>query len=591
MSSPIDIPDGPSLPNIGYYSTTNDGSGYTGITALSNSYSTLQKNLIATCVNSTNSEPLNNENGIYTTTDLNVKNYLPNNDVSSLDIPFYLAKVGKLVNKNYNNSVTSKSQPTKSLDGKICYTENTTTPPPTDPMPLNNKIIELCNNDDGGPQQITNQIQYLTCQVEQLRNQKYDPNSLKTNDIENFFYAYPHLKIPFMIIFIITIYLLVNGFFSSLDLGANIFKEIISSMNSTASYYIGLLSGLAIPIISLCLVYNHIICNNLAELEKYDITNDPYGIKNLIDKKEKQFDIGVLVIFILLIYVLVGLLFTLDYKKLSPYLYLGLVSVILFIISVFMYILYAYIPFFNSADKNNIVDSSLKKIKFFIDQQTSISPINNNQTEDILLKKCFLYTFICIVFLCIMFLVLKYKLKNFIILNNLINGFLSSFAILALPAIWVFNFIFAMKYFVSYPFFILVLRFLRYILIAIIYIFTTKYPSLKLNFSTELHEKLDNFKNYTPTWGLFGADELKLILSMMGYENIFSKQIISNNQNSNNLSNNLFISTGSFGYLFNYFATGEKYMTGIIYGAFIILLTIIISMFFLFGVFKLNKAS
>ena len=568
MSSPIDIPDGPSLPNIGYYSTTNDGSGYTGITALSNSYSTLQKNLIATCVNSTNSKPLNNENGIYTTSDLNVKTYLPNNDVSSLDIPFYLAKVGKLVNKNYNNDIT------------------------TDPMPLNNKIIELCNNKDSGSQQITNQIQYLTCQVEQLRNQKYDPNSLKkTNDIENFFSPYPHLKIPFMIIFVITIYLLVNGFFSSLDLGANIFKEIISSMNSTASYYIGLLLGLAIPIVILCSVYNHIICNNLAELEKYDITNDPYGIKNLIDKKEKQFDKGVLVIFILLIYVLVGLLFTLDYKKLSPYLYLGLVSVILFIISVFMYILYAYIPFFNSADKNNIVDSSLKKIKFFIDQQTSISPINNNQTEDILLKKCFLYTFICIVFLCIMFLVFKYKLKNFIILNNFINGFLSSYAILALPAIWVFNFIFAMKYIISYPFFILVLRFLRYILIAIIYIFTTKYPSLKLNFSTELQEKLDNFKNYTPTWGLFGADELKLILSMMGYENIFSKQIISNNQNSNNLSNNLFISTGYFGYLFNYFATGEKYMTGIIYGAFIILLTIIISMFFLFGVFKLNKAS
>lgn len=570
-SSPIDIPNGPNLPNIGYYSVTNDGSGYTGITALSNSYSTLQKNLTNTCVNTTGikTQILNDANGIYTINDPKVIDYLPpNNTIPSLDIPFYLAKVGKLVNNSYT----------------------ITTPPtlPTDPMPINLKINELCDDAKVGREKITNQIQYLTCQIEQLRNQKYDPKSLKTYDVENFFAAYPQLKIPFMIIFIITIYLLVNGFFSSLDLGANIFKEIISSMNSTTYYYIGLLLGLAFPIITLCMVYKGIVCNNLADLEKYDITNDPYGIQNKIDDKAKNFDIGVLVIFILLIYVLVALLFTLDYNKLSPYLYLGLVSIILFIISVFMYILYAYIPFFNSADKNNIVDSSLKKLKFFIDQQTSVSPINSNQTEDIQLRKCFLYTFIIVLILCIIFLTFKSKLKS---LNlDCVNGFLSSYAILALPALWVFNFIFAMKYFVSYPLFILVLRFLRYILVTMIHLFTTKYPSWKLSFSADLHEKLDNFQNYAPTWGLFGADELKLIFNMMGYENIFSKQIISNNQNSNNLSNNLFISTGVFGYLFNYFATGEKNMTGIIYGAVVISLTIILSMFFLFGVFKINKA-
>lgn len=587
MSSPIDIPDGPSLPNIGYYSTTNDGSGYTGITALSNSYDVLQKNLTNTCVNTTYLKPLNKENGIYTITDENVKKFLPNDDVSSLDIPFYLAKVDKLVNNSYvtPNTVGSKFNRTITETNESCYLPTSTAPPPTtDPMPINLKINALCGTDTG-KQQITNQIQYLTCQVEQLRNIKYDPNSFKTNSIENFFTAYPQLKIPFMILFIITMYFLVNGFFSSLDLGANIFKEIISSMESTTYYYAGLLFGLAFPICMLCYVYNGIICKNLANLEKYDITNDPYGTQNPIDNKSKRFDIGVLVIFILLIYVLVALLFTLDYKKLSPYLYLGLVSVILFIISVFMYILYAYIPFFNSADKNNIVDSSLKKLKFFIDQQTSISPINNNQTEDIMLRKCFLYTFIVVICLCIIFITLKSKLNY-----SLVNGFLSSYAILALPSLWVFNFIFAMQYFVVYPLFILVLRFLRYILITMIYIFTEKYPSWKLTFSPDLHEKLDNFKNYSPTWGLFGADELKLILNMMGYENIFSKQIISNNQNSNNLSNNLFISTGVFGYLFNYFATGEKYMTGIIYGAVVILLTIILSIIFLFGVFKINKA-
>ena len=119
-----------------------------------------------------------------------------------------------------------------------------------------------------------------------------------------------------------------------------------------------------------------------------------------------------------------------------------------------------------------------------------------------------------------------------------------------------------------------------------IYLFTEKYPSWKLTFSSDLLEKLDNFKNYTPTWGLLGADELKLLLNMMGYENIFSKQIASN-QNSNNLSNNLFISTGSFSFLFNYLATGEKNISGIIYGVVVLLVTVILSIIILAGVVKI----
>jgi len=244
-----------------------------------------------------------------------------------------------------------------------------------------------------------------------------------------------------------------------------------------------------------------------------------------------------------------------------------------------MYILYAYIPFFNTADTGKIgSNSSANKLRFFIDQQNSVSGISTNQGEDAKLRKCFLQTFIFIIVFCILFLILKNKIKI-----DFVNGLLSSFAILALPGLWVFNFIFAMQYFYAYPVFLLIVRFLRYILMSIIYIISEKSPSFKASFSDDLVEKLDNFKNYTPTWGLIGGDELKLILNIMGYDNIFSRQIVSNNQNSKDLSDNIHISSGTFSYLFRFIATKETNFAGIIYGFIVLIITLFLSITILYS--------
>jgi hypothetical protein len=125
---------------------------------------------------------------------------------------------------------------------------------------------------------------------------------------------------------------------------------------------------------------------------------------------------------------------------------------------------------------------------------------------------------------------------------------------------------------------------------SIVYVASEKSASFKSSFSDDLVEKLDNFKNYTPTWGLIGADELKLIFNIMGYENIFSKQIASNNQNSKDLSNNVFIASGSFLPSFlQFIVTGEKNISGLVYGSIVLLLTVILSFIILFGIAKIGS--
>jgi hypothetical protein len=163
--------------------------------------------------------------------------------------------------------------------------------------------------------------------------------------------------------------------------------------------------------------------------------------------------------------------------------------------------------------------------------------------------------------------------------NPFIKGFLGSSVILILPMLWVINFVIGIQYFYVYPIFLLVVRFFRYIIMLLLYV-ATKDKSMSI-FSDDLVKQLENFKNFSPSWGLVGVDELKLLLNMMGYENLFSKAIIGDNNNSSSISNNKFISSGLLGLFV------EKNTNGIIFSVLIGIITFIISIIVLYGIVKI----
>lgn len=534
------IISGVSLPDIGYYDTSK-----TNTDSITNSYSALESKLASSC------KPINDSNakGIYDDTDNPIKN--PPN-VKSLDIPFYLAKEGKLM---------------------------------TD---LASKVANNCSSDK--QPLIVNQIQHLTCQLEQERNIVYDSSTFfkmsENSTVKGTFEKFGNLKIFLIAIFIITMYLVINGFFGSMDLAANIFSVIEKNSEYTISYWLGILLGISLPIIILCVVYNKVICDNLTDLMKFDITDNPYGIKSNddLDKdgKLRKFDILTLVLFVLLIYSFVAVLFTIKSTSFSPIIYTSIIGLILFIIAIFIYILYAFIPFFNTADPNQMLNPKPREIKLFIGEQNTPSTITSNQHEDSQLRKTFFITFVLIFIMAMLFFIINSK-------NAFVNGFFGSSAILILPILWVFNFFIAIQYFYIYPLFLIVMRFFRYMIMAILYILTEKNSSLKNSFSDDLVAQLDNFKNYSPTWGLIGVDELKLLLNILGFENTFSKSIISNNNDSKNLSDNKFVSSGVLGFVVDMIAKGESNMNGLLFSGILMVITIIISIIILFGIAKINK--
>ncbi len=170
------------------------------------------------------------------------------------------------------------------------------------------------------------------------------------------------------------------------------------------------------------------------------------------------------------------------------------------ILAIFFYLMYAFIPFFSTAGTEKVDKENKRKLELFIDQQDDVSGISTNQHQDRKIKKTFMITFIIIFVLAFVFFVISnYDIVSLgvpEIIKDFAMGLFGSSAILVIPIIWVLNFILAIQYFYIYPIILLVFRFIRYAMMASLYIFTNleRFASLKDNFSDELNYQLDNFK-------------------------------------------------------------------------------------------------
>jgi hypothetical protein len=541
-SSSINIAGMPTLPIIGYYDTESTSSDKNEVNYTYNSYNTLETNLKQNCTN--NGSTLDNNEGIY-----NPKNYTNNipPNTTSLNVPFFLAKTGLLTNT------------------------------------LTSAVQESCANSQS---KLVNQIQYLTCQLEESRNQVYkssDFNLMTGNSIKSIFEKFANLKIFFIVIFIITMYLLISGFIGSLDVAINVFNIVAKRKVTAITYWIGLFLGLTIPMIILIVVFNNIVCKSIAVMESYNITNNSYGEKDQKRINEinssKSLDIFILAIFIILIYGFVLVLFTLDKASLGAIPFACITGVILIIITMFIYFLYAFVPFFNSTDQKYMLNKP--PLMLFIDNQESVSKIDTNQEENKIVRKTFLTTAIFIIIASIIFFFKKIFGINFM-QWNILNGIFGSFAILSLPILWIINFVVGIQYFYIYPIIIIGVRFIRYFIMSILYIM---YDNKNTNFSSDLLNQFDNFKDYSAPWGLIGVDELKLILNMLGYENLLSKDIL--DDANSNISLNKYVSTGFLGFMVEKILNKDNNMKGIILSIVIIILTIAISMIILYGIVKI----
>lgn len=445
------------------------------------------------------------------------------------------------------------------------------------------------------PAQTATQMQYLTCQLARARAQNYDSDKLNvsqsTISLQEVFKKFSNLKPYLIVIFFVTIYLLIYGFFSSLDVCINILTSI---SDVSLGYWIGLLCGLIIPIIILTINFNNVLCGKVVGEDKYDITNNTTGEDKYESKpgnglyNQKVLDYSMITIFIVLIFAFTSLLFILKKDVLGDKIYYALVISIFVIISVFIYIFYSMTPYFVSADQKNIFNRTEDPIKIFIDNQKDISKITSN--KDINEKVNTLYiTVILIIFVfAILFFILTKKggVDNQY-LNSFLNGLFGAGALLILPILWVFNYTIGIRYFYIYPVFIIIMRFIRYAGMVILYMITQKNEELKENFSDNLLEELDDIKNYSPSWSLIGVDLLKTIMNMNGFSNVLSERVVNNNNNKKNISGDKYFSSLLFLRLLLSDNISDN-KESIIFASIILVLTLIVGSIILYGVLSVD---
>jgi len=408
--------------------------------------------------------------------------------------------------------------------------------------PINNLKNDIGNSMDNikdnktRRDKIINQIQYLTCQVARARARKYDSDKLNViysdMSVKEIFNKFPNLKIWLIIIFFITIYLLVYGISSSMDIVFNILD--INNNGNGNNYNIGFIIGLLI-LFGIIYYYSENICQTIKS--KYDITTNSTGTpvtSNEIPNNDSKSSCALLAVGIIII--TGGLKFSDTFlnKNILYYSYvLGLYAILL----IGIYFFYTQIPCLISPN----YDNKEKNIKIFIDEQEDVSKITSNNDIDTKEKANQLYKIILfIIFLCAcLFFYFKSNGNN----NSFIAGLCSGPALLVLPILWIFNFIIAVKYFYIYPIGIIIIRFIRYAGMVILYMITESKPEMKDNFSDNLLQNLDDIKNYTPSWSLFGVSLLKTIMNMFGFTNEFSEQFTNNNNNKKNISADKYFSS------------------------------------------------
>jgi hypothetical protein len=566
----IDVSGTPKLPDIGYYNEKGGVDEFLLSNPHTTSYPALKENISKSCTNIKN-------DGIYTQDNIidnELYKHYPKDYINKysgktydeLNMPYYLYKSDSVSANGHNNINTAIS----GLAGDVTINR------------------------------IANQIQHLVCQLITARNRYYNPDDfpffVDYSTVESIFYGLgPSMVWPLIIIFFITMYFIVSGLFDSIDLGANIINCVQKTKTTGISYWIGILTGLVIFSVILIPSYQKSISDNLNQSSKDNITHNPYGIQHTITAEKRRLDYTILSIFILIIFGLIALLFTIKKESFNNFIYTGLVTFIMLIITVFIYMMYSYIPFFNTGDPDKINSILPEPLQLFIDKKDpnineDVSKIESNQKNEKSLRVNFLITAIVIFILSIVFfkfgckknssgITEVFKPANFI--TNIFNAILGASSILILPILWVFNIILAIKYFYIYPIILIMLRFLRYAMMMFIYM--SYKDNDQSGLSNDMRKIINNFKNYSASWGLIGVEELKIIMGLNGFDNIFSDYVINGKSNSVDISDNKFVSSGLLGF----FVQGN--VKGIIVSSIYFILTCIITSIILFGIVNVQK--
>lgn len=440
---------------------------------------------------------------------------------------------------------------------------------------------------------VNNQEQFNACQTVMSRNRLYDVANLLTSNlffgVKDLFLKLKSIKILLSLILLITVYLLVQGTFSSADIAFKIASLVSNRSYPSYTFIIGIILGIGVPaLISIFLSRKQIQKTNI-KYGKYDITNDPYGKEVPKSTGQEKSDTALVAIMLGLAYTFIFIIyFMMKDKNNSPIIKICVSAIFYILLTCILFLLFYWAPIVSLAndEEDDRAFGISRPLKVWTkgDDNKDISSIISNKYIDRYLRRYFaIYAIIALAITIIYLAQSNNQQKG--IASSFIEGIMASCAIIALPILWIFNWYTGITLFIGYPMILMIARYFRYPLYYLLRQMYLNSPKLQSECS-KLKQEFDHPESYTAPWDLMGITLFKYFIKFNCGRALYSDLFVDYRDGYRDISGNAYVT----GHIFRIMMKDKNGPFDYYHHSLVFLITIIVFLFLIFGVIGKENA-
>ncbi len=439
----------------------------------------------------------------------------------------------------------------------------------------------------------TNQAQFNACQTVMSRTRMYNAKDLLMGGlfygIKDVFIKLKQLKPLLLIILVLSIYLLVQGTFSSADIAFKIASLVSNRSVPSTSFIIGILLGIGIPAIMSIIISQQQIKKTNNKFGSYDITKSPYGQKVDTSSTQQKSDILLITIMLGLAYTFIFIIYyVMRDRNNSPIVKLGITAIFYILLTCIIFLIFYWAPivsYANDAEDDRAFGLS-RPLKVWTkgDNPLDISTVMSNKYIDRYLRRYFAIYALVSLAICIIYLSQSNTQQTGLI-PSLIEGIMASCAIIALPILWIFNWFAGVKFFIGYPMVLMIVRYFRYPMYYLLRSYYMSNPKLQSE-CAKLKEEFNHPESYTAPWDLMGVTLFKYLIKMFCNKSLYSDLFVDYKDGYRDISGNAYVT----GHVFRIMMKDRKGPYDYYHHGLVFIITIIVVLFLIFNVIGKENA-
>ncbi len=447
-----------------------------------------------------------------------------------------------------------------------------------------NLVLTLIPNTSTSETPANNQTLFNACQTMMSQTRLYDTSELKKGGfygVKDLFVKFPGLRPLLIGVLMITIYLLVQGTLSSLDMAFNISTIAASRHNPSLQFKIGLILGILIPFFLFVSLASKEIERTNSKYGTYDVSDSPHGVKMGAGSSSK--DIGIMTMLAVTVFILVGgIYYIIRKRELSMTMKLPIVLILLIFLTVILFLLFYWVPIlsFGNDNQDDRAYGISRPLRVYLasNNQNDISEVTSNKFIDIYLQR-FIAIYAIVILAITVFYISRPNKPVMGWFGSIAEGIMVSCAILALPILWVFNWYVGIKFFMFYPMLLLIVRYLRY---PMYYIARNMYLSnpLAQSANPRMKAEFEKPENYTAPWDLLGLTVFKTLMKMSGNRALYSEMFADRANGYQDISGNSYVT----GHLFHMSMKSTHQPNEYLHHGLTAFISFIVFMFIAFGI-------